>query len=57
MYNNSKLGVIWLIGALFLASCGTPIAGPGGTIDFSGRTIQVAATTGYVADVVRNVGG
>jgi len=41
-----------------LAACGVPLATPGGAgIDFSGRTIQVVATTGHVADAVRNVGG
>lgn len=47
-----------LLALLVLTACGTPIAAPGGVgIDFSGRTIQVVATTGHVADLVRNVGG
>lgn len=47
-----------LLVLLILAACGTPIAATGGVgIDFSARTIQVVATTGQVADVVRNVGG
>lgn len=47
-----------LLALLVLAACGTPIAAPGGVgIDFSGRTIQIVATTGHVADLVRNIGG
>lgn len=43
---------------LALAGCGVPIATPGGAgIDFSNRTIRVVATTGQVAEAVRNVGG
>ena len=43
---------------LALAACGVPLATPGGAgIDFSSRTIQVVATTGHVAEAVRNVGG
>jgi manganese/zinc/iron transport system substrate-binding protein len=43
---------------MLLAACGTPLATPGGAgIDFSVRTILATATTGQVADVVRNVGG
>ena len=43
---------------LVLAACGTPIATTAGAgIDFSTRVIEIVTTTGYVADVVRNVGG
>ena len=47
-----------LLGLVALVACGTPIATPGGPgVDFGGRTLRVTATTGQVADVVRNVGG
>jgi manganese/zinc/iron transport system substrate-binding protein len=42
--------------ATLLAACGTKVALPG-AVDFGGRTINVVATTGYVGDVVRNIGG
>lgn len=43
---------------LALTGCGVPLATAGGAgVDFSGRTIQVVATTGHVADAIRNVGG
>lgn len=58
---KTRLPRLWsslALALVMLAACGTPIATPGGVgIDFSARTITVAATTGHVADVVRNVGG
>lgn len=57
-FDSSARYVSLLLAIVVLVACGTPIATPGGAgIDFSGRTIQVVATTGHVADVVRNVGG
>ncbi len=44
--------------ALVLAGCGTPVVGAEHTqLDLGDRPIRVVATTGQVADTVRNVGG
>ncbi len=62
--NMADLSKHWLLIPLLLlfttvlTGCGTPLATAGGAgVDFGSRTIQVVATTGHVADVVRNVGG
>ena len=48
--------VILLIGSMLLNACGTRVADIAGG-ELSTRTIDIVATTGHVADVIRNVGG
>jgi manganese/zinc/iron transport system substrate-binding protein len=48
-----------VLAGLLLVSCGQPVAtGAGATArDFSGRTINIVATTGMIGDLVQNIGG
>jgi len=48
--------VILLIGSMLLSACGTRVADIASG-ELSTRMINVVATTGHVADVIRNVGG
>lgn len=51
-----KIVIVWLLAGIVLSGCGTRVADIAGG-ELSRRTIQVVATTGHVADAVRNVGG
>lgn len=46
-----------LVGALALAACGSTGSGEGSAGPGDGDVIEIATTTGMVADVARNVGG
>lgn len=48
--------MLLLIGSMLLSACGTRVADIAGG-ELSTRTINIVATTGHVADVIRNVGG
>jgi manganese/zinc/iron transport system substrate-binding protein len=53
-----RLIIILLTSIVLLTACGTPVgASSGRDADLSKRLINVVATTGQVADLVRNVGG
>jgi manganese/zinc/iron transport system substrate-binding protein len=60
-YRHSRLLPIWVsLLALLLTGCGQPVtdgAGVANAKDFSGRKINVVATTGMIGDLVQNIGG
>jgi len=55
-HNSRFMLLIALMLALVLSACGTRVADIAGG-ELSTRTIKIVATTGHVADAVRNVGG
>jgi manganese/zinc/iron transport system substrate-binding protein len=50
--------LLFMVAALILVGCGTPVVGAEHTqLNIGDRPLRIVATTGHVADVVRNVGG